>query len=165
MDLYFDARPYSYFRVLGKMKAVYPFGTAAGGAVQAAPGTAYQPPASATSVPNIAVFELFADVNWNERLLLRVGQQTINWGVGRFFSPADILSLTPINPMQPTLERQGPLALGVTIPFARVDNAYLYVIANQAFAVGGASFQPADLAVAPKVEVLLGDYEVGLGVS
>ncbi len=166
-DLYFDARPYTYFRVFGKLKAVYPFGAGAQGVspAQTNPLTRiYQPPAaSAASIPNISVFELFADVNWNEALFLRVGQQTINWGVGRFFSPADILSLTPINPLEPTLERQGPLALSLTVPFAGVDNAYLYVIANQVSAESGATFQPNDLAVAPKVEVLLGNYEVGLG--
>jgi len=165
-DLYFDARPYTYFRVFGKLKAIYPFGSAAQdvSAAQVNPlGTIYEPPAaSAASFPNISVFELFADVNWNEALFLRVGQQVIHWGVGRFFSPADILSLTPINPLQPMLERQGPLALSVTVPFARTDNAYLYVIANQAFASNG-TLRPNDLAVAPKVEVLLGSYEVGLG--
>ncbi len=165
-DLYFDARPYTYFRVFGKLKAVYPFSAAAQGGAPAqanAPGAAYEPAAPAASIPNLSVFELIADVNWNQSVFLRVGQQTINWGVGRFFSPADILSLTPINPLQPTLQRQGPLALTVTVPFAGVDSAYLYVIANQAFAQGGAAFQPADLAVAPKVEVLLGDFEIGLG--
>jgi hypothetical protein len=108
------------------------------------------------------VFEIFADANYNQKLYLRIGQQVIHWGVGYFFSPADILSLTPINPLQPALERQGPLALSVNLPFAGVDNAYLYIIANQAFAPGG-SFSPNELAVAPKVEFLVGDYEIGVG--
>jgi len=158
-DLYFDARPYTYFRVFGKLKAVYPFASAAAANL---PTTIYSAPPSPVGAPAISVFELFADVNYNEALFLRVGQQVIHWGVGRFFSPADILSLTPINPLQPTLERQGPLALSITVPFAGVDNAYLYVIANQASAGNGA-FQPSELAVAPKVEVVLGDFEVGLG--
>jgi hypothetical protein len=82
--------------------------------------------------------------------------------VGYFFSPADIISLTPINPLQPDRERQGPLALRLNAPIADVDNLYLYVVANQAFAASG-NFLLEDLAVAPKVEVLLGGWELGVG--
>jgi len=165
-DVYLDARPYPYFRVFGKLKAIYPFGGPAQGVYQAqtAPFTSiYVPPSGqSVAIPNISIFELFADVNWNEKLFLRVGQQVIHWGVGYFFSPADILSLTPINPLQPTLERQGPLALNLNVPFAHVDNAYLYVVANQSF-TQNVAFDPSELAVAPKVEFLLGDYEIGVG--
>ena len=165
-DVYLDARPYSFFRVFGKLKAIYPFGGSAQGVYQAQTNpfaSIYTPPSgSSAAIPNISVFELFADVNWNEKLFLRVGQQVIHWGVGTFFSPADILSLSPINPLQPNLERQGPLALTVNVPFASVDSASVYVIANQAFAQNR-PFDPSDLAVAPKVELLLGDYEVGVG--
>ena len=165
-DVYLDARPYSFFRVFGKLKAIYPFGGSAQGVYQAQTNPfapIYTPPSgSSAAIPNISVFELFADVNWNEKLFLRVGQQVIHWGVGTFFSPADILSLTPINPLQPNLERQGPLALTVNVPFASVDSASVYVIANQAFAQNR-PFDPSDLAVAPKVESLLGDYEIGVG--
>lgn len=165
-DLFIDARPYSYFRVFGKVKAVYPFGGSTQGVYQAqtSPFTSiYAPPSgSVTAIPNISVFELFADVNYNEKLFLRIGQQVIHWGVGYFFSPADILSLTPINPLQPTLERQGPLALSVNLPFAGVDNAYFYIIPSQALVQNG-TFYPDDLAVAPKVEFLVSNYEIGVG--
>jgi hypothetical protein len=138
-DLYFDARPFDDVRVFTKLKAAYPF-----------------------TAPGISVFEAYADLNWNDRIYLRAGQQVVNWGVGYFFSPADIISLTPINPLQPDRERQGPLALRLNAPFADVDNLYLYVVANQAFAESG-GFRLDDLAIAPKVEVLLGGWEVGVG--
>ena len=163
-DVYLDARPYTFFRVFGKLKTVFPFGGSALGVSQAqtSPFTPiYSPPSgSGISVPSISVLELFADIAADEKLFLRVGQQVIHWGVGYFFSPADILSLAPINPLQPTLERQGPLALAVTVPFAGVDSASLYVVANQAL---GSAFDPSRLGVAPKVEVVLGNYEVGVG--
>jgi hypothetical protein len=163
-DVYLDARPYTFFRVFGKLKTVFPFGGSALGVSQAqtSPFTPIYspPPGSATAIPNVSIFELFADVNANEKVFLRLGQQVIHWGVGYFFSPADILSLAPINPLQPALERQGPLALAVTVPFAGVDNAYLYVVANQAMT---SAFDPSDLGVAPKVEVVLGNYEIGVG--
>lgn len=163
-DLFFDARPYTYFRVFGKFRAIYPFSsTQVVPLTQTTPLTSLYSSTSATpAVPNISVFELYADVNYKERVYFRIGQQVVNWGVGYFFSPADVISLTSINPLQPTLEREGPLALKMNIPFAGVDNFYFYVIANQAFADGGTFFLD-DLAVAPKLEFVVGDYEIGLG--
>ncbi len=163
-DLFFDARPYTYFRVFGKFRAIYPFSSSQSVAeTQTTPLTSLYFPQSATpATPNISVFELYADVNYRDKVYFRVGQQVINWGVGYFFSPADVISLSAINPLQPTLERQGPVALKMNVPFADVDNFYLYVIANQAFAQGG-TFYLDDLAVAPKVEFVVGDYEIGIG--
>ena len=146
-DLFFDARPYTYFRVFGKFRAIYPFSSSQSVAeTQTTPLTSLYFPQSATpATPNISVFELYADVNYRDKVYFRVGQQVVNWGVGYFFSPADVISLSAINPLQPTLERQGPVALKMNVPFADVDNFYVYVIANQAFAQGG-TFYLDDLA-------------------
>ncbi len=148
-DLYFDARPFETVRVFTRFKAAYPFSSPVSG-----PGT--------PAVPSFSVFEVYADINWNDRLYFRAGQQVVNWGVGYFFSPADIISLTPIDPLRPDLERPGPLALKINAPFADVDNLYLYVVANQEFARDG-TFRLDDFAVAPRIEVLLGGWEIGLG--
>ena len=163
-DLFFDARPYTYFRVFGKFRAIYPFSSSQSvPETQSTPLTSlYFPQGATPAIPNISVFELYADVNYKDKVYFRVGQQVVNWGVGYFFSPADVISLTTINPLQPTLERQGPVALKMNIPFADVDNFYLYVIANQSFAQGG-TFYLDDLAIAPKVEFVVGDYEIGVG--
>lgn len=148
-DLYFDARPFETVRVFTKFKAAYPFSSTLSG-----PGT--------LAIPSFSVFEVYADINWNDRLYFRVGQQVVNWGVGYFFRPADIISLAPIDPLRPDLERPGPLALKINAPFADFDNLYLYVVANQAFARDG-TFRLDDFAVAPKVEVLIGGWEIGIG--
>ena len=37
------------------------------------------------------VSELFSDFQFRDTLFFRAGKQTINWGVGYFFSPADLL--------------------------------------------------------------------------
>ncbi len=163
-DIFFDARPYTYFRVFGKFRAIYPFAsTQSVTETQTTPlSSLYSLQSGTPPIPNISVFELYADVNYKERVFFRVGQQVVNWGVGYFFSPADVISLSSINPLQPTLEREGPVALKMNVPFADVDNFYLYVIANQAFAQGG-TFYLDDLAVAPKVEFVVGDYEIGIG--
>jgi hypothetical protein len=138
-DLYFDARPIEALRVFTKLKAVYPF-----------------------AAPGVSVFEVYADLTWRDLVYFRAGQQVVNWGVGYFFSPADIISLTAIDPLRPDLERAGPLALKINVPFADVDNLYLYFVASQAFTSNG-EFRLDDIAVAPKVEFLMGAWEIGVG--
>ncbi|HUZ18076.1 MAG TPA: hypothetical protein VMV68_06795, partial [Spirochaetia bacterium] len=164
-DLYFDARPDEHFRVFGKVQATYPYQTSQTiNYLTPGPGGSLANPASASatiSVPNVQLFELFSDFDYKSTVFFRVGQQVVNWGVGYFFSPADVLSLTPINPEKPTQERQGPVAAQLNLPFATVDNFYTYVIADQAFANGG-TFHVDQLAVAPKLEFVVGNYELSL---
>ena len=137
-DLFFDARPASDFRVFGKFKAVY----------------AYDPLAMAFLFDAL-IFELFSDFQWKDRVFFRVGKHTIQWGVGYFFSPADVLNLVSIDPEDPTLEREGPVSLKTQVPFGQ-NNAYLYLIANDIF-------DPSEIGVAPKVELVIGGYELGIG--
>ncbi|HUX52412.1 MAG TPA: hypothetical protein VMW73_16605, partial [Spirochaetia bacterium] len=157
-DIYFDARPYDYFRVFGKVKAIYPF---TGSSSQAGLSPT-QFSTNLASAPNVNLFELYADFSYRDSIYFRAGKQVMTWGVGYFFSPADVISLVPINPQQPNLEREGPLALKVSIPYASVDNLYLYAIMNPAFQEGGV-FHIDDLAYAAKTEFLVGDYELGVG--
>jgi len=135
--LAFDARPDANFRVMGKMNITYPL----------------------TEEPVIAdifhITELFADYNWSDVLFFRAGKQTIKWGAGYYFSPADIINITPIDPENPEADREGPLAVKVNYPFG-LNNLYLYVIAKDID-------DPAGLIFAPKLEFLIGDAEIGLG--
>jgi hypothetical protein len=105
---------------------------------------------------DITVFELFADYTWNDTLFFRFGKHTIKWGTGYFFSPADVLNLTAVDAEEPTADREGPVSLRALYPFGITGNAYLYVITN-------ANADALDVAVAPKVEFVLGPGEVGLG--
>ncbi|UCF96557.1 MAG: hypothetical protein JSV89_15450, partial [Spirochaetaceae bacterium] len=132
-DLYFDARPERNFRVFGKVK------------------TAYEYPADW----EIEIFELFSDFQIRDLLFFRVGKQTIQWGVGYFFSPADVLNLVSIDPEDPEAEREGPIAVKAQLPFS-AHNAYLYLVTND-------MEEPSQIAVAPKLELLLGSYELGIG--
>jgi hypothetical protein len=144
-SLFFDARPGKSFRVFGKLKASYPFQiqvTPAGGSPSA-------------QIPNIQVFELFSDFDWNDALFFRVGKHTIKWGVGYFFSPADVLNLTPIDPTEPTEEREGPVSLKVQYPLG-VNSLSLFLIDNDITT-------PDRIGVAPKVEFVLGSWEIGIG--
>lgn len=115
-----------------------------GGALGQAPGV------------EITVFELFSDYTWENQLFFRFGKHTIRWGAGYFFSPADVLNLSAVDPEDPTAERQGPLSLRVQYPFGLTGNAYLYAITN-------AGAEVLDVALAPRVEFVVGPGELGIG--
>ena len=188
-DLFFDARPESDYRVFGKLG----FTTASGDSATLASiipegGLTFEQStdedgnitiqtvseededpnnpdqttvtqddvASDTSTQlNISVKELFADFDWDDKLFFRFGKSMIKWGVGYFWSPSDVLNLTSIDVEDPTADREGPLSFKAHYPFD-IHNAYLYVIAENAE-------EPLDLALAPKVEFVVGDTEFGLG--
>jgi len=132
-DLFFDARPERDFRVFGKAKASYENPTGW----------------------EVGIFELFSDFQYKERLFFRAGKQMVQWGVGYFFSPADVLNLVSIDPEDPEAEREGPIAVKTHFPFS-AHNAYLYLVA-------GDILKPYEIAVAPKLELVLGNYELGIG--
>jgi hypothetical protein len=122
-------------------------------------GTAVEEEESETGVaPGLVlnVFELFADFAYKETLFFRFGKHTIHWGVGHFYSPADVLNLTSIDPEDPTADIEGPVSLRTHIPFGITGNANLYLIAN-----GRA--EPLDIAIAPKIEFAVGTGELGIG--
>jgi len=104
----------------------------------------------------IVVFELFADYVWKDQLFFRFGKHTIKWGTGYFFSPADVLNLTAVDAEDPTADREGPVSLRIQYPFGITGNAYLYTILN-------AGAEPLDVAVAPKVEFVVGNGEIAIG--
>lgn len=134
--LSFDARPEVDYRVFGK------FLLETGSDDSSGLGT-------------ISVRELFADFQHNDRLFFRIGKSFVKWGVGYFFSPADIVNLDAINAEDPTAERQGPLNLRVQYPMG-ANNLYLYLFAE-------GITEPADLLYAGKYEWVMGRSEFGLG--
>ncbi len=140
--IFFDARPTEDFRVYGSAKAAYPFSTTTGG----------------VSVPNLSVFELFADFNLNDKVYFRMGKSTVKWGVGYFWSPADVINLEPINVLDAEAQREGPINFRVNVPIAGTqNNLYFYTILDSS------DIDFDTTALAAKAEFLLGNYEVGLG--
>lgn len=101
------------------------------------------------------VTELFVDSNIGDRVFFRAGKQTVNWGVGYFMSPADIINIARIDPQNPEAQREGPLSLKANVP-AGSHNLYLYIISDGSLSREG-------LALAPKAEFVLGKSEVGVG--
>ncbi|MDI9427647.1 MAG: hypothetical protein QM400_06625, partial [Spirochaetota bacterium] len=57
----------------------------------------------------------------------RLGKQRISWGVGNWFKPSDILSLSAIDPDDPTAAREGPFAFKVDVPM-KLNHLMLYMV-------------------------------------
>jgi len=147
--LYFDARPSSDIRLYGKAVVEYPF------AVQEDdPATTVDETRTFSDI--IYVRELFSDFNIGDKLFFRAGKQTINWGVGYFFSPADLLNLSEIDPENPDEDLEGPLSVKMNLPIDS-HNVYLYMVLPDGIE------DPSDLVFAPKAEFVIGATELGIG--
>ena len=138
--LFLDARPSETFRVFGKTDISFPF-TDQGG--------------TRSFDEVFRVLELFSDFQLGDSVFFRAGKQTINWGVGWFFSPADLLNITEIDPEDPEAEREGPVALKIQAPVG-AHNLYLYAVFEDAA-------RAEEIALAPRLELVLGDSELGVG--
>lgn len=105
--------------------------------------------------------ELFSDFNLGENVAFRFGKQTVTWGVGYFFSPADVIN-SAIDPENPTAQVEGPLCLRTQIVFPGTQNAlWAYLIPDSDLIYGSAEAR--DTALAAKAEFVLGGWELGLG--
>jgi hypothetical protein len=130
-DLYFDARPEEDFRVFGKGRIIFPFSEDEN-----------------RSFDDIVIIEeLFSDFDLEDTLFFRVGKQELNWGVGYYFKPANIVN--------PETNLPEPVAVKSQLPLG-VNTLYLYTFIHTIDEVGTP-------AVAPKAEILLGTTEFHLG--
>ena len=156
--VFFEGRPAENFRVYGSFKTQWPFVASSG------PFTAPSLPAGqgSVAVPNIQVFELFNDFSWNDKVFFRFGKHTVKWGVGYFWSPADVLNLSAIDVEDPDVQREGPISLRAHIPVPGTQtNIWAYALIPETD--DPSSLEPADLGAAAKVEFLVGNWEVGTG--
>ncbi len=104
----------------------------------------------------VTITELFTDFNWDNQVFFRAGKQTVNWGVGYFFSPADLLSLSRIDPEAPDAELDGPIALKVNYP-SLLNNYYLFaLVPEEVTSISEAS-------IAPMAEFVIGNSEISVG--
>jgi hypothetical protein len=133
LDLYVDARPAETLRIFAKGSLAYPF----------AEGSDSQ------------IKEAFADIEPVQGTYVRAGLQTLNWGVGYFFSPANLLDLEKVDPEDPEARLPGRLAIRAQVPVG-LDNYYAYALLDEA-AEGG------PVGLAGKLELVLGSVELGLG--
>lgn len=108
------------------------------------------------STLSMSLTELFSDFNISDTVFFRVGKQTLTWGVGYFFSPADLLNSNSINPLDAEAEREGTVAIKANMPLG-VDNIYTYV------KVPTTAKDTSDLGYAAKYEKVIGQTELGFG--
>ena len=151
--LFFDARPDEDFRVYFSVKTAWPFEKP-----EAVSGDSDIGDTETVDIPDIRIFECFSDWSWKERIFFRFGKSTIKWGVGYYWSPADVINLSAIDIMDPEAQREGPVSFRLNIPFfGTQNNIYAYAIYDNE------TMNAADTAIAAKAEVLLGNYEFGIG--
>jgi hypothetical protein len=174
--LYFDARPDESIRVYGKAILSYPFEesenlTTIGRETEVTmvddedpantfTGTVEYEDSFFTSTRSfsdvLSVQELFSDFTVGDDLFIRVGKQNLNWGVGYFFSPANLLNISSIDPLDPEAELTGPVSIKMNKPVG-IDNIYGYVV------IPSANVALDGLKYAAKYEKVIGNSEVGLG--
>lgn len=99
--------------------------------------------------------EMFIDTDINDTVFLRLGKQTVNWGVGRFFSPANLINIETLDPENPDAELAGPVALKAQLPIG-TDNLTGYAIVDDI-----ENGNP--VALASRYEFLVGATEVTVG--
>jgi len=91
----------------------------------------YNIPQSVTSLTvedeGFALDELFVDAAIERAIFFRMGKQRVRWGVGNWYKPSDVLSLSAIDPDNPRAEREGPFAFKADMPFG-LNHATLYVV-------------------------------------
>lgn len=71
--------------------------------------------------------EAFVDWTLAEQWYLRAGKQVMHWGVGYFYSPADLINSDTIDAEDPEADRNGTDALKVHYPTGN-DNYYAYLV-------------------------------------
>lgn len=113
-----------------------------------------EPATGSTGELSFSVFELFSDFAFDDSVFFRFGKHTIEWGVGFFFSPADVLNLSAIDPEDPSLDREGPISLRTRIPFG-LNSFDLYTIFNF-------NANPLDIALAPRLDLVLDDSDLSI---
>lgn len=165
--LFFDARPEANRRYYLSLKVLWPYYTETKVLTDAQYIPA-QPPlvpvadiktqSTSIAMPQIKLFELFADFTYQDMLFFRFGKQTVTWGVGYFWRPADVINLEAIDPLNPEVQREGPVTVRVTFPVPGIHSsvvAYGIVTPNQT------TFE--ETAGAASASLLVGNWEFTIG--
>ncbi len=186
-NLYFSARPSADLRLFGKATFAFPFGVDAvslagynslitklnkagnsstwndGNSLTTTDASANLASAAAdagVTLPNIKIWEFYSDFAIKDAVYFRAGKQMVKWGVGYFFQPADIISLTAVDVNDPKADREGPLAIKANVPIG-VNNLDFYLIAP-----GSSNLTSVlDLKPAARFQLVLGNWELGLGAA
>ncbi len=161
-SLFFDARPIQNLKLYGKFLFAFPFEKSLNGTFLV-PKSLVSPngteiPINVNGSPNIKIWELYTDFSVKDTAFFRFGKHTVKWGTGYFYSPADVINLSRIDPQKPTEDREGPVSLRTHIVIPKTQyNIWLYLLPDTTY------FKPQHTAAAAKAEFVFGDWELGLG--
>lgn len=103
-----------------------------------------------------SIDELFYDFLLNDSYFVRVGKQTLNMGVGYFYSPANLLNISTIDPLNAEDDQEGPLAIKINKPVGN-DNLYGYLTFPNA-----EDYDPSEIGLAARVEKVINNGEYTL---
>lgn len=167
-----DARPTETLRMYAKFGMNYPFETTAAGFYNSTStaeptvidGTIVMAqPVNTTITDWLYLKELFTDFSIKDSVFFRFGLHTVTWGAGYFFSPvSDIINKSFINPEDVDAQVDGALNLRAQIVFPSSQNCiWLYVIPSDDFSDSQQYLK--NTAIAGKVDLVFGNWEVGLG--
>jgi len=104
------------------------------------------------SSPTFSLDELFVDTQINEKAFFRLGKQRISWGVGYWYKPSDVLSLSAIDPDDPTAARAGPFAFKVDVPM-KLNHLMVYMVPPVSGTAGSSS-------IASKYDLVVNGWEL-----
>ncbi len=107
------------------------------------------------STPTYSLDELFVDTHINEKVFFRLGKQRIRWGVGYWYQPSDVLSLSAIDPDAPTAARDGPFAFKVDMPM-NLNHLMVYMVPP-------VSESAASSSIASKYDWVVNGWELSFG--
>ena len=168
-----DARPTETLRMYTKFGFAYPFEDKATTELKFTPvdfGFGLPKLQFATSAETniknwFKLKELFTDFSVKDTAFFRFGIHTVTWGAGYFFSPvSDMINSSSIDPENPEKQVDGSLNLRTQIVFPGTQNClWFYVIPSANFNNQTAESYARDTALAGKADILIGNWEVGLG--
>lgn len=154
-----DARPSETLRIYSKFGFAYPFVDN----VTMALSQNSQP--EFTIADWFKLKELFTDFSLKDTAFFRFGVHTVTWGTGYFFSPvSDMINSSSIDPEHPEKQVDGSLNLRTQIIIPNSQNClWFYVIPSNKFEGQTAETYARDTAIAGKADILIGNWEFGLG--
>ena len=169
-SLFFDARPNENLKLYGKFLFGFPFEKSLSGALTV-PKNSFGPlqpndislPIGVNGAANIKIQELYTDFSAKNIAFFRFGKHAVKWGTGYFYSPADVINISRIDPQDPTADREGGISLRTHIIIPKTQhNIWLYLL-PPGQGDGKDGYDPKYTAGAAKGEFVVGNWELGFG--
>lgn len=171
-----DARPTETLRIYTKFGFAYPFNNSVTGYLRDGQtsevlgintdGTLIIGTKTTNSIIDwFKLKELFTDFSLKDTAFFRFGIHTVTWGTGYFFSPvSDMINTSSIDPENPEKQVDGALNLRTQIVFPNSQNClWFYVIPSTNFTNQTAESYMRETALAGKFDLLIGNWEFGIG--